>query len=93
MVAAVPVRVLNNSAVAGLANETASELRGDGWTVTETGNFADRNLTESTVYYSDEPGAKEAAAMIAKQLGAAVAPAIPEIPATSDGVTVILAGE
>jgi hypothetical protein len=93
VVGSVPVRVLNNSAVAGLASDTATELRADGWTVTGTGNFADRNLSESTVYYGDQPGAKEAATMIAKELGATAAPATPEIAAAGDGVTVILTGE
>ncbi|MCX5041931.1 LytR C-terminal domain-containing protein [Aldersonia sp. NBC_00410] len=90
VVSSVPVRVLNNSSVSGLAASTASELRGEGWTVSQTGNYSDTQIAQNTVYYGDGPGEKEAATMIAEQIGATTAPSTGGI---GDGVTVILSGD
>lgn len=90
VVSAVSVRVLNNSSVSGLAAGTASELRGEGWTVSQTGNYSDSQIAQNTVYYGDGPGEKEAATMIAEQIGATAEPATGAI---GDGVTVILTGD
>ncbi|WP_405178555.1 LytR C-terminal domain-containing protein [Nocardia sp. NBC_01377] len=88
---AVPVRVLNNSVVAGLASRTASQLQADGWTNVSSGNYANGNIAKTTVYYGDSPGEREAALAIAQQLGA---PAEPKSAGVDQGVgvVVILAG-
>lgn len=70
----VPVRVLNNSMIAGLAAKTASELGADGWTNVSTGNFPGENIPKTTVYYGNSPGEKEAALAIASELGASAEP-------------------
>ncbi|ONM47602.1 LytR C-terminal domain-containing protein [Nocardia donostiensis] len=88
----VPVQVLNNSLVAGLAARTADELGAEGWTNTSTGNYAGSTLAETTVYYGDGAGDKEAAEAIAAELGAKAAPN-PGIGDSSTGVTVIVTGE
>ena len=88
----VPVRVLNNSMVAGLAGKTADQLARSGWTVAETGNYGGSNLPKTTVYYGDAPGAEEAAKGIADELGADVEPTSEAIGDSSPGVTVIVTG-
>lgn len=88
----VPVQVLNNSLVAGLAARTADELGAEGWTNTSTGNYAGATLAETTVYYGDGAGDKEAAEAIAAELGAKTAPN-PGIGDSPTGVTVIVTGE
>ncbi|MEV0711436.1 LytR C-terminal domain-containing protein [Nocardia aurea] len=87
----VPVRVLNNSVVAGLASRTASQLQADGWTNVSSGNYASGNIAKTTVYYGDSPGEREAALAIAQELGA---PAEPKSAGVDQGagVVVILAG-
>lgn len=67
-----PVRVLNNSMVSGLAGDTADELGNKGWTNTSTGNYSGANLANTTVYYGDSSGDKEAAEAVADALGADV---------------------
>ncbi|WP_330250815.1 LytR C-terminal domain-containing protein [Nocardia sp. NBC_00565] len=86
---AVPVRVLNNSTVAGLAARTASELTANGWTVAEVGNYPGPNVTKTTVYYGNSSGEKEAALAIADELGAS---AEPRTDSSGSGVTVVVTG-
>lgn len=86
---AVPVRVLNNSTVVGLAARTAGELTANGWTVAEVGNYPGPNVTKTTVYYGNSPGEKEAALAIADELGAT---AEPRTDSSGSGVTVVVTG-
>ncbi|MFC7449492.1 LytR C-terminal domain-containing protein [Rhodococcus daqingensis] len=89
--AAVPVRVLNNSTVSGLAAQTARTLESDGWTVGETGNYSDGSVSATTVYYSaSSPTEKQAATEIAATLGASAEPRFPGIVSASPGVIVIV---
>ncbi|OUS93686.1 LytR C-terminal domain-containing protein [Rhodococcus sp. NCIMB 12038] len=89
-VASVPVRVLNNSNVTGLASQTATELMSSGWTVSETGNYSDGTISETTVYYGTSAAEKEAATEIAAQLGVSAEPKFPGIANSSAGVVVIV---
>ncbi|MEV4128435.1 LytR C-terminal domain-containing protein [Nocardia sp. NPDC049707] len=86
---AVPVHVLNNSTVPGLAARTASELTANGWTVAEVGNYPGPNITNTTVYYGNNPGEKEAALAIADELGVS---AEPRSGGSGSGVTVVVTG-
>ncbi|MGW6377606.1 LytR C-terminal domain-containing protein [Rhodococcus sp. NPDC055112] len=88
---AVPVRVLNNSTVSGLAAQTARTIESDGWTVGETGNYSDGSVSSTTVYYSASSPAEKAAAMeIAETLGVSAEPRFPGITSASPGVIVIV---
>ncbi|MGW4768067.1 LytR C-terminal domain-containing protein [Nocardia sp. NPDC004278] len=86
---AVPVRVLNNSTVPGLAARTANELTTNGWTVAEVGNYPGPNISNTTVYYGNSPGEKEAALAIADELGVT---AEPRAAGSGSGVTVVVTG-
>ncbi|MFG1783043.1 LytR C-terminal domain-containing protein [Rhodococcus oryzae] len=88
---AVPVRVLNNSTVSGLAAQTARTIEADGWTVGETGNYSDGSVSSTTVYYSaTSPAEKAAATEIAATLGVSAEPRFPGITSASPGVIVIV---
>ncbi|MFI6776628.1 LytR C-terminal domain-containing protein [Nocardia sp. NPDC050412] len=86
---AVPVHVMNNSTVAGLAARTANELAANGWNVAEVGNYPGPNITNTTVYYGNNAGEKEAALAIADELGAT---AEPRPGGAGSGVTVVVTG-
>ncbi|MEV5836248.1 LytR C-terminal domain-containing protein [Nocardia sp. NPDC052112] len=86
---AVPVHVLNNSTVVGLAARTASELTADGWTVAEVGNYPGPNIVNTTVFYGNNPGEKEAALAIADELGVT---AELRSGGSGSGVTVVVTG-
>ncbi|MCP2291529.1 LytR C-terminal domain-containing protein [Nocardia amikacinitolerans] len=89
---AVPVRVLNNSLVAGLAARTAEELTASGWTNVSPGNYAGGTIAKTTVYYGNTAGEREAAVAIAAQLGATAEPKSAGIGDSAAGVVVILTG-
>ncbi len=89
---AVPVRVLNNSTVAGLAATTANQLTSEGWTIAETGNYPGGVIAKTTVYYGNSPGEQAAAQQIADQLGAAAEPRFAGIASSPPGVIVIVTG-
>ncbi|MET8756251.1 LytR C-terminal domain-containing protein [Lentzea sp. NPDC004782] len=61
-----PVRVYNNSTITGLAGKASDEVRANGWTVAETGNYSQGTIPTTTVYF--RPGTDEEAS--AKELGA-----------------------
>ncbi|MEV6277420.1 LytR C-terminal domain-containing protein [Nocardia sp. NPDC051832] len=88
---AVPVQVLNNSLVAGLASKTAAELTANGWTNVSAGNYAGGTIAKSTVYYGNTAGEKEAAQQIANELGVGVEPKAAGVDSGA-GVVVILTG-
>ena len=90
---AVGIRVYNNSDIAGLAARMSERLTQSGWDVTETGNYSDRQLSETTVYYGDEPGEEEAAKEIADEIGGQAEPRPAGVLDDAAGVLVILTSE
>ncbi|MGV9676329.1 LytR C-terminal domain-containing protein [Nocardia sp. NPDC003482] len=88
----IPVRVLNNSTVAGLAARTGGQLTSQGWNVTETGNYANGVIPKTTVYYGDSPQEQAAAREIATQLGVAAEPRFAGLADAPPGIIVIVTG-
>ncbi|NUS43560.1 MAG: LytR C-terminal domain-containing protein [Mycobacteriaceae bacterium] len=88
---AIPVRVLNNSLVAGLAANTATKLRTAGWTNVTSGNYAAGTIRTTTVYFGDNPREQAAAEAIASELGAHAVPRFAGIATAAPGVIVIIA--
>lgn len=86
-----PVRVLNNGTVAGLAARTSGQLSASGWNIAETGNYSDSVVAKSTAYYST-PQEQAAAQAIASELGIVAQPRFPEIADSPPGVIVIVTG-
>ncbi|HLS77901.1 MAG TPA: LytR C-terminal domain-containing protein [Nocardia sp.] len=88
----VPVQVLNNSLVAGLAGRTADQLAANGWTNVRADNYAAETIPQTTVYYGDSAAEKAAAEAIAAELGAVTAPKPAGFGGGATGVVVILTG-
>lgn len=63
--ALLPVTVLNNSRIAGLAEQAAVRLRNGGWPVARTGSF--RGRIPSTTAYYDSPASRTAARALAQR--------------------------
>ena len=63
----VTLKVLNNTAVEGLASEVEEVLLSDGYVVTDTGNPEERFPEASTIYHA--PGEEEAAQLLADHIG------------------------
>lgn len=90
---AVGVRIYNNSDVAGLAAQMSDRLTQSGWNVTETGNYSDSQLSQTTVYYGDKPGEEQAAKEIADEIGGQAKPHPAGVLDDVTGVLVILTSE
>jgi hypothetical protein len=89
----VPVRVLNNSTIKGLAKNAASDLRADGWNVTETGNYSAGNIPTTTVYFRPGTDEEAAARAIGEAFGMRVEPRFEGIQDADPGVIVIVTND
>jgi LytR cell envelope-related transcriptional attenuator len=86
------VRVFNISSTDGAAENTANRLREAGWNVTETGDLSLPEVSDTTVFFSDAPGEREAADEVGKLLEAPVQPRVPELTEQPPGVVVAVTG-
>ncbi len=66
-VKAIPLIVLNNTSIAGLAKTAAQKLRNDGWTVTNYDNYSNTIISTCAYYDPSVPGAKAAAEALRAQ--------------------------
>jgi hypothetical protein len=83
----VPVTVLNNSKVKGLADRSSRKFSAGGWPVAATGNYRGGTIAQTTVYYA--PGQLGSAQRFAKQFGIdRVLPRFSGLP--GKGLTVVL---
>ncbi|MEU1430478.1 LytR C-terminal domain-containing protein [Nocardia sp. NPDC005746] len=87
-----PVRVYNNGTVAGLAKKTGDQLSGEGYNITEVGNYPGGVIPKTTVYYGSSPKEQALAKAIAAELGCAAEPRFPGISDSPTGVIVIVTG-
>ncbi|MEU5842345.1 LytR C-terminal domain-containing protein [Rhodococcus sp. NPDC047139] len=87
---AAPVRVLNNSEVAGLAAQTATFLEDEGFTVSETGNYSEGLLAQTSVFYGTSPGEQQTATAVAEALGVSAQPRFEGLQNAAPGVIVIV---
>jgi cytoskeletal protein RodZ len=90
----VPVRVLNNSKIKGLAAKAEADLKADGWNVTAKGNYSATNVPTTTVYYRPGNAEEEATARaIATEFGLAVEPRLKTLASEPAGVIVIVTND
>ena len=89
----VPVRVLNNSTIKGLAAKAADDLRADGWQVGEIGNYSATNLPETTVFYRPGTDEEAAARELASAFGLEVQPRIDTLADQPPGVIVVVTSD
>ncbi|QHG82401.1 LytR family transcriptional regulator [Rhodococcus rhodochrous] len=88
--ATAPVRVFNNSEIAGLAAQTATYLEDEGFTITETGNYSEGLLPQTSVFYGTSPGEQQTATAVAESLGVTAQPRFEGIRNAAPGVIVIV---
>lgn len=88
-----PIRVYNNSTVAGLAAQTASFLEDEGFAISETGNYSEGLLTSTAVYYGTTPGEQQVATEVAEALGVSAQPRFEGIRNAPAGVIVIVTSQ
>jgi LytR cell envelope-related transcriptional attenuator len=89
-VKSVPLVVLNNTTVSGLAAQAANRFEAGGWTVSDHGNYQNDILSTCAYYDPSDPAAKTAAEALQAQYPSIkrVAPKFPELP--SGPVVVVL---
>ena len=75
------VIVLNGTKTSGLARQVSDVLAGRGWTIHSVGNWPDKPLTTSTVFYP--AGAQKSALILAKEIAAVAKPAPSTVSQTS----------
>ena len=88
-----PVRVYNNSTITGLASKASDAVRGNGWTVAETGNYSSGTIPTTTVYF--RPGTEEEASAkeLAEVLRARVEPRFDGIQSAAAGIILIVTND
>ena len=87
-----PLKVLNNSTVAGLAEQASHQFEQGGWTVTELGNLYTDILSTCAYYDPSAAHARAAAKALQQQFPAIdrVRPRFSELP--SGPIVVVLTG-
>jgi hypothetical protein len=89
----VPVRVLNNSKIKGLAATARDDIQADGWQVVEVGNYSASNLPETTVFFRPGTDEEAAARALASSFGLAVEPRIESLAGHAAGVIVVVTND
>ena len=90
---AIPLKVLNNSTVSGLAERAKHDFEQGGWTVTDYGNLQNDIISTCAYYDPSAPHAKAAARALQRQFPSIqrVEPKFPELP--SGPIVVVLTGD
>ncbi|MFE3698027.1 LytR C-terminal domain-containing protein, partial [Nocardia tengchongensis] len=78
--------------VAGLAKNTGDQLSGEGYNITEVGNYPGGVIPKTTVYYGSSAKEQALAKAIAAELGCSAEPRFPGISDSPTGVIVIVTG-
>ena len=89
----VPVRVLNNSKIKGLAATARDDLQANGWQVVEVGNYSATNLPETTVFFRPGTDEEAAARALASAFGLPVEPRIETLADRPAGVIVVVTND
>lgn len=86
------VRIYNNSTVRGLAARAAEDMRAEGWTIEEVGNYSGGIIPTTTVYYQNHTQ-RSAAEALADQFGMRVEPRFDGIREATPGLIVIVTSD
>jgi LytR cell envelope-related transcriptional attenuator len=89
----VSVRVYNNSTITGLANKASDEVRANGWTVADTGNYSQGTIPTTTVYYRPGTDEEASAKELASVLRARVEPRFDGIQSSPPGIILIVTND
>jgi len=88
-----PVRVYNNSTIAGLAAKATEDVKRSGWDVAETGNYSQGQIPTTTVYYRPGTEEEESAKSLAAVMQARVEARFDGIEAAHPGIIVIVTND
>jgi hypothetical protein len=90
---AVPLIVLNNSIVSGLAEQATHDFEQGGWTVTRYGNLQNTIISTCAYFDPSAPNARAAARQLQQQFPSIdrVRPKFPQLP--SGPIVVVLTGD
>lgn len=88
-----PVRVYNNSTITGLAGKASDEVRANGWTVADTGNYSQGTIPTTTVYFRPGTDEEGSARELAAVLRARVEPRFDGIRAAPAGIILIVTND
>lgn len=88
-----PVRIYNNSTIAGLASQAAADLRAVGWNVVQVDNYPGGVIPTTTVYYRSGTAEQAAASDIGDDFGMRVEPRFAGIDNLPAGVIVIVTND
>lgn len=89
----VPVRVLNNSKIKGLAATAEADFKADGWRVVAIGNYSASNLPATTVFYRPGTDEEAAARALATAFGLELEPRIDALSGEPAGVIVVVTSD
>lgn len=92
-VARLPLRVYNNSTIAGLASRAAEDFRRAGWPIDEVGNYPHGIIPTSTVYYRPGTNEEASAKALAERFGMRANPRFEGIRNASPGIIVIVTAD
>jgi hypothetical protein len=88
-----PLRVYNNSTVAGLAARAAEDFRNAGWSIDEVGNYSQGVIPTTTVYYRPGTDEEAPARALAQQFGMRVNPRFEGMQNATPGIIVIVTND
>jgi hypothetical protein len=88
-----PLRVYNNSTVAGLAARAAEDFRNAGWPIEEVGNYPQGVIPTTTVYYRPGTDEEAPARALAQQFGMRVNPRFEGMQNATPGIIVIVTND
>jgi hypothetical protein len=88
-----PLRVYNNSTVAGLAARAAEDFRNAGWPIDEVGNYPQGVISTTTVYYRPGTDEEASARALAQQFGMRVNPRFEGMQNATPGIIVIVTND
>jgi hypothetical protein len=89
----VPLRVYNNSTIAGLATRAAEDFRNAGWPIDEIGNYPQGVIPTTTVYYRPGTNEEAPAKALAEQFGMRVNPRFEGLQHATPGIIVIVTND
>ncbi|MBM7771541.1 type IV secretory pathway VirB10-like protein [Actinokineospora baliensis] len=88
-----PLRIYNNSTVAGLAARAAEDIGSAGWKIAQTGNYSGGKIPTTTVYFEPGTSQEAAARQLADQFGFRVEARFDGIKDASPGLILIVTND
>ncbi|SES07470.1 LytR C-terminal domain-containing protein [Actinokineospora terrae] len=88
-----PLRIYNNSTIAGLAARAADDIGSTGWQIAQVGNYSGGKIPTTTVYFEPGTGQEAAARQLASQFDFRVEPRFDGIKDSRPGLILIVTND